>query len=916
MTMKASAAKVFSNNKYSIEIDWTAKADIPKNSSQITVDLYVRSRTGWHIMTGSVKKDMYINVNGQTHDWSNTIAITKNQRKHLGGKTFTVKHDTNGNYRLKINYGINLNARFDGVWYNWLRHEGSSWALDQIHRKSTLSNASLSVADYGSWVFNIKRSNGGFKHTLHLDIQNGSSYPNIFGQTGIGTSYTKTMNRDERLKFYTAMAGRMSAAARVNLVTFNGSTNLGTTTKTGKATVSTGTIAKIDVFPTNWDITTSPKVHIKDVKIDKDYTYDISFTLGSRVINRANVRPFEGATTGSFEFKLSATETSQLVVALGNAKTGWGQFKIQTKFRGVNVGVPQTAGRSNLFLNKATASPVISGSFGVVDGNAQIVALTKDSGVFVQSKSKLQINIPAGFCNSRISGKIESITVRGAGQEKNIDYIDPSKAATIVFDKTLDHTVVGLVPITVTVYDNRGFSAQQVKNINVSRYSSPTIKSSGGRRYGYDSLIQLKTAITYTAGTFGKLATSLKLKTVTWAKVGGSESGSAVFKAYTENGKTTVANVIEIPDLENTSSFEVTITIGDGLVNVAEKIRIGEGRPIMFLDAKRKSMGVNMFPDKEKMIQVSPDTSLQVLDIRGSDSNMYVLKDHSNTNVSLSATGGDLYIGYKNTKKIRISSPVYSAKTGNKLYDHVNNTLTPENLFIGKYADTEGKMTSGIEIRSSSSSPYIDFYTSANDGDYTSRIMANSEKEIEIIATAGLKVNSGSILRSNTWGFAGTSKNMYIAPKSGGALMIKQNDWDGAWAPIQASKFEPKSSHSLKKDFKTLPEDEGIRRIRETDIVEFVYKDYEDERVVGFVINDDGRSPYKTDPKLFNVREIDGEKDYSYDVGNVLGTSMLAIKKLDKELEAIKQDNKNLRTELKSYMLLFENGVLTPSNKE
>jgi negative regulator of replication initiation len=95
------------------------------------------------------------------------------------------------------------------------------------------------------------------------------------------------------------------------------------------------------------------------------------------------------------------------------------------------------------------------------------------------------------------------------------------------------------------------------------------------------------------------------------------------------------------------------------------------------------------------------------------------------------------------------------------------------------------------------------------------------------------------------------------------------------------------SAHSAKENFSNVSEEELLQRLLRTDIVEYNFK-HEDERVVGFVINDDGLSPYKIDEHLFSESTQDGSTHVGYNTTNLIGHLMGAVKYLAKEVESLK----------------------------
>lgn len=112
--------------------------------------------------------------------------------------------------------------------------------------------------------------------------------------------------------------------------------------------------------------------------------------------------------------------------------------------------------------------------------------------------------------------------------------------------------------------------------------------------------------------------------------------------------------------------------------------------------------------------------------IRSEYNNAEVINDHANGNISMSAVGGDLYMGYRNTGVIRLNSNLSSSggttviDTGGKLYYQGSNTDT---RYLRKdndsylYLDTSGNSTYGrITMGNNPSSSATFIRTSGSNG--------------------------------------------------------------------------------------------------------------------------------------------------------------------------------------------------------
>lgn len=134
---------------------------------------------------------------------------------------------------------------------------------------------------------------------------------------------------------------------------------------------------------------------------------------------------------------------------------------------------------------------------------------------------------------------------------------------------------------------------------------------------------------------------------------------------------------------------------------------------------------------------------------------------------------------------------------------------------------------------------------------------------------------------------SGMPSHIWLTAMNGGSINLNgssvnvRNATDTAWSQIVASAFTQQSTHSSKQDFESIETKDLLTAINETDIVKYHFKeeakDGKPDDYVGFVINDDGQSPYKTSDLLIN-RDRTG-----FNTTTAVGIMMGAIKELSKQ---------------------------------
>ena len=187
-------------------------------------------------------------------------------------------------------------------------------------------------------------------------------------------------------------------------------------------------------------------------------------------------------------------------------------------------------------------------------------------------------------------------------------------------------------------------------------------------------------------------------------------------------------------------------------------------------------------------------------------------------------------------------------------------------------------LNSGIELYGRMS--YIDFHNAPDDtSDYKARIIYNMTGQENNLF---IKSNSGLVMES---GAAGINVGTNVILRTNGTVQAKSTDQQ-TWRAFEGSVFSQRSTHSSKQDFEEINTRDLLKAVVDTDIVKYHFKDEVNrgkaENYIGFIINDDGTSPYNTS-ELFINRNKTG-----FNTTTAVGILAGAIKELYQEIEALK----------------------------
>lgn len=228
-------------------------------------------------------------------------------------------------------------------------------------------------------------------------------------------------------------------------------------------------------------------------------------------------------------------------------------------------------------------------------------------------------------------------------------------------------------------------------------------------------------------------------------------------------------------------------------------------------------------------------------------------------------SGADIRMEAYNSK----DQLLYQTKLDPSGFMHNNGSVsrvidfTEEGMALRSYvANTGNSRNSGLELVGDIS--YIDFHNSLNSKeDFGARIVYGHP-------TYG----------SNRLVLLAPSDDVQI--QTLGHLHVKNVRGNG-YRSVKATSFDSQSAYSAKTDFQAINQQLLLEAALTTDILSFRYIGAEDEsRTIGFVINDNGESPYHTSPLLV------AEDGHSFSLTTAMGVLFGAVKEQHKQIEELK----------------------------
>ena len=227
------------------------------------------------------------------------------------------------------------------------------------------------------------------------------------------------------------------------------------------------------------------------------------------------------------------------------------------------------------------ANPIFN-NFTYADINAGTTAITGNSQVLIQNKSKLKVTVPAAnAAEAKKSAHIKAYAATINGQTQSLSYSDSSDTS-VIFGAINANTNSLL---SVAAIDSRGNTATVNKQVQFIPYTAPIVVASGTRKNNFDKETKI-----HIEGTVSLLQVGGVTKNVVNATSGVQyryrEQGTSAWGSWTNRPSTIGANgTIGSADfwlnLDNNKAYEFQVKITDKLETSTASFTVGVGIPIM-----------------------------------------------------------------------------------------------------------------------------------------------------------------------------------------------------------------------------------------------------------------------------------------------------------------------------------------------
>ena len=250
MALSGSNYKSFARHR--LVTEWTATQNIANNQSTVTVKVFLQSVDAYGAMNAPASNAGRVKVGTTTKNFTATSHLSANQKKQLTSQSFVVSHNADGTGSFSYSVTYNINVTFSGVFYGNQTVSGTG-TLNTIPRASSIS--SISGGTLGSTLtVNISRASSSFTHKVGYYRTNGTREMAIINNVGTSTSFTLPLSDASLLPSAT------TGTAKIVVDTYNGSTKIGSASKTFKVTVPSSVVPTIKTFNLNENITATKNI--------------------------------------------------------------------------------------------------------------------------------------------------------------------------------------------------------------------------------------------------------------------------------------------------------------------------------------------------------------------------------------------------------------------------------------------------------------------------------------------------------------------------------------------------------------------------------------------------------------------------------------------------------------------------------
>lgn len=652
---------------YSIKTRVRGKdAQLTKDSSALSVTTY-----GYPTITQSVSSKTASSI---TIAWSSNSICDYLWYSTNGGSSWSgidITDGTSGNYTIS---GLSADTSYNII--TRVRRKDSQYTRD---------SSALSVTTYGYPTVSQSLSSK-TETTITMNWSSESIIDYLWYSTNGGSSWTGIDITDGKSGSYTISG--LTANTSYSVVTslrrkdsqlYKNSSTLSVTTydyphATNMPNFTIGNSLKVTIYNP-----LSRSVSVTFIAAD-------SSTKSGGTVSGTTIEGFNAAAWKTF-----------LYASIPSAKNG--TYQIKVTYGSVN----RTNAGGTYTINTSECTPTI-GSLTYQDTNSTTTNVTTDNQKIVQNLSTVRYT--ASSLSVKNSATISSVKIAVNGQTYNLTVSGSSATGGNAAINSGSN-----VTATATITDSRGLTGTKSVTVSMLAWSLPSAIITLARQSNYYATTYLKCDAIYSSVN--------SKNTITISYTGTAVPRSGMITPSSVSG--TLSDNVQITlTLDNEFDWNFTITLVDKFGTTTYNRVLARGTPIMFLDDRLNSVGVNKLPSHANSFEVGGDAYFggEVYD-KNNQNIRYLMHDTALSPSSLSAEGWYRVAKFLATDTLsRGAHGIYVEITILSYVNNNNNCVKKISLiaaynsytFTNETSKSVGNVVDKIRYTTDGTNGYIDIY--------------------------------------------------------------------------------------------------------------------------------------------------------------------------------------------------------------
>ena len=584
MALSGSTYTAFARHR--LVLEWRATQNVAGNYSDVSIWLYLQSMDSYGTLYASAVGQAQVTANGVKQTENATSQLNAYQKKLLLAKVWRVNHNSDGSKSFSISASYFVNVTYSGVYYGTISIPSFSVSLNKIPRKSSLNPVpDLNIPN--KLGVSITRQSSSFTHNLTVwvanrtnpTLDNDSHWVYLNSIENVGTSGTFTFSVANFTEMFKRMGTSTEWVGKVKLWT-NG---LNESVPSQQRTFRIKPPMNAQASGGKLKIKAGEKitVNLSNYQSDGNFKYTGVFDYrGVSIPVATNVH------ANSMTLTLTQANVDSILKESPDDAGTWGQVRVTSYYNGVQYRTPWTGQHIDCTIPREDYLPVINGTPTYADLSAEATNVTGSNQVALQSKSNIRVTIPANFATGQGYSAIKTVQASLGGATRTANY--NASGFNIDIGAPNEGTASSLV---VTVLDGRGFSTSWTTTVQVYPYSNPDVNYTVARRNNFEVDTELSVSSSWAPVTIsGVNKNAITAVTYATKRSGTSTWGEETPVTFSTDGTKVIVptTVIQLP---NEYSWNFRLTIKDKFGSFTKEASIPAGKPIMFIDAVRESVG-------------------------------------------------------------------------------------------------------------------------------------------------------------------------------------------------------------------------------------------------------------------------------------------------------------------------------------